>query len=60
MPQFLNNTAHWKLRAEEARLLAEKLEDPEARAAILKIAAEYDHLALRAAERLLKPDKPPN
>jgi hypothetical protein len=58
MPQFLNDTAHWKLRAEEARLLAEKLDDPEAKAAILKIASEYDYLALRAAERLQKPDKP--
>ncbi len=60
MSQFYNDTGHWKLRAEEARLLAKKLDDPEAKAAILKIASEYDNLALRAAERLLKPEKPSN
>jgi hypothetical protein len=60
MPQFLNDTAHWKLRAEEARQLAENLGNPEAKASILKIASEYDNLALRAAERLLKPEKPSN
>ncbi len=54
MPMHLNNAAHWKMRAEEARVLAQKLEDPEAKTAILKIADEYDHLAARAAERILK------
>jgi hypothetical protein len=52
VPVLLNNPAHWHLRAQEARLLASQLEDPEAKAATLKIADEYDRLALRAAERL--------
>jgi hypothetical protein len=48
----LNNPAHWHLRAEEARLLAAALEDPEAKAATLKIADEYDRLAVRAAKHM--------
>jgi hypothetical protein len=52
MPILLNNPAHWHLRAQEARLLANHLEDPEVKAATLKIAEEYERLALRAAERL--------
>ncbi len=51
MPLLLNNPVHWQLRAQEARQLAEKLEDPEAKAAILKIADEYDGLAARATVR---------
>ena len=51
MSVFLNNPAHWHLRAQEARLLALHLRDPEANAAVLKIADEYDHLAVRAARR---------
>jgi hypothetical protein len=51
MPVLLNNHVHWHLRAQEARLMASALEDPEAKAAILKIADEYDRLAVRAAER---------
>jgi hypothetical protein len=52
MPILLNNPAHWHLRAQEARLLAAQLEDTEAKAATLKIADEYDRLAVRAAKRL--------
>lgn len=52
MPALLNNPAHWHLRAEETRLLAASLVDPEAKATILKIAEEYDRLARRALARL--------
>ena len=52
MPILLNNPAHWHLRAQEARLLAAVLEDPEAKAATLKIADEYDRLAVRATKRM--------
>jgi hypothetical protein len=52
MPILLNNPAHWHLRAQEARLLAAQLEDPEAKAATLRIAEEYERLAVRAAKRI--------
>jgi hypothetical protein len=52
MPFLLNNPGHWHLRAQEARLLASKLEDPEAEATILKIAEDYERLAVRSAKRL--------
>jgi hypothetical protein len=52
MPTLLNNPAHWQLRADETRLLADHLIDPEAKATIFKIADEYDRLALRALERM--------
>ena len=52
VPILLNNPAHWHLRAQEARLLAAQLEDPEAKAATLKIAEEYERLAVRAAKRI--------
>jgi hypothetical protein len=51
-PTLLNNPAHWQLRAQGARLLAAALEDPEAKSATLKIADEYDRLAVRATERM--------
>ena len=52
MPSLLNNPAHWQLRAEELRLLASQLIDPEAKATTLKIADEYARLAARALARL--------
>jgi hypothetical protein len=54
MPALLNNPAHWHLRAEEARLLAAQLVDPEAKATILKMAEEYDRLAARALARMAR------
>jgi hypothetical protein len=52
MPTLINNPAHWQLRADETRVLADHLIDPVARATILKIAEEYDRLALRALQRM--------
>jgi hypothetical protein len=51
MPASLSNPAHWHLRAQEARLLAGQMDDPEAKAAILKMADDYDRLAVRATKR---------
>jgi hypothetical protein len=51
MSRLLNNPAHWNLRAQEAKLLASQLQDLVARAAILKIADEYERLATRALRR---------
>ena len=47
-----HNPAHWHLRAQEARLLAAQLEDPFAKEATLRIAGEYDRLAVRATKRM--------
>ena len=52
MPSLLNNPAHWQLRAEETRLLAAQLLDPQSKATILKIAEEYERLARRALTRM--------
>lgn len=48
----LNDPEHWRDRAEEARLRAEQLGDPEARRMMLEIAAGYERIAERAEQRL--------
>jgi hypothetical protein len=50
MPEKLG-VAHWEARAAEARALAEKMTDGEARSAMLRIAADYEKLASRAKAR---------
>jgi hypothetical protein len=45
---------HWRKRAEEARRIAERTEDPAARQSILVQAAGYDALAERAEARAVK------
>jgi hypothetical protein len=55
MPQLLTDPTHWRLRAQEARQLAQQLEDlPLARAAQLEMADKYDRLAARATEWMNK------
>jgi hypothetical protein len=54
LPLLMNDPEHWKLRAHEARLTAQRLDDPEAKAAMLKVADEYDHVAARASKRAIK------
>jgi len=53
MPRMslINNATHWRCRAEEMRVAAEDMRDPETRATALRIAADYDRLAERAEER---------
>jgi hypothetical protein len=58
MPVLLNNPAHWHLRAQEARLLGAQLEDEVAKSATLKIAEEYERLAVRAAKRMKELGEP--
>jgi hypothetical protein len=51
MPQFLTDPVHWRLRAREARRLAQQLDDPEARAAKLKMADKYDRRVKAMSEK---------
>jgi hypothetical protein len=44
----------WRDRAGEARAHAARLDDPDARRLMLKIATTYDHLAVRAEEGHVK------
>jgi hypothetical protein len=47
-----NDPAHWRQRAEEARLLAKQMNDEAEKKTMLGIADDYDKLAIRAAQRL--------
>jgi hypothetical protein len=44
-----HSAAHWLLRAEEARTLADQMHDPATRRTMLSIAASYEKLARHAA-----------
>jgi hypothetical protein len=50
-PHFINDPAHWRERAQEARALANQISDPHAKTAMLRIGDEYERLAKRAAAR---------
>jgi hypothetical protein len=45
MPKLLSHSDYWRLQAQEARLAAQRLEDPVARADLLAKADEYDRFA---------------
>jgi hypothetical protein len=47
----LNDPTHWRARAIEARAIAEHISDPASKEMMLKVAAEYEHLAKRAEDR---------
>jgi hypothetical protein len=51
MSELLENPEHWLKRAEEARTIAEGLNDPEARFMMLGVARTYETLAARAKQR---------
>ena len=51
MDNFLKNPKHWRDRAEETRAKAERLwRDDAQKRKLLRVAAEYDQLAERAAQ----------
>jgi hypothetical protein len=54
MPELLTDPAHWHIRALEARRMAEKLVDPEAKAAKYEMADKYERLATRARDWMNK------
>ena len=51
VPIPVNDPAHWRQRADEARRMAEQLSDPAVKQALLDVAASYDRLAKLAEER---------
>jgi hypothetical protein len=50
---FINDPAHWRQRAAEARSVAEQMNDPQSKEAMLRIAKDYERLAERAAQRAI-------
>jgi hypothetical protein len=48
---FINDSEHWRKRAEEMRTLAEDMRDAVAKTTMLRIAEDYEKLATRAEQR---------
>ena len=49
---LLDNAKYWRSRAEEARLLAESLEDAQSKQIMLGIAGDYERMAELAEQRV--------
>jgi hypothetical protein len=48
---FINDPEHWRQRAGEARSVAEQMNEPQSKEAMLRIAKDYERLAERAEQR---------
>jgi hypothetical protein len=55
---YLNDPEHWRFRAKEARAMAEYMTDPASRQMMLDVAADYERLAARSEERIIKSPPP--
>jgi hypothetical protein len=53
---IIDDPIHWRQRAEEARKVAEQLDDPTAQKTMLEIAASYDQLAALAEAKRARKD----
>jgi len=51
---ILGDPKHWRNRAQELRILADQISDPEIRRIMIGIAEDYEKLAKRAEERAAK------
>jgi len=51
MPSLYGTPEHWITRAKDARKMAENIDDPAAKQAMLGIAENYEKLAMRAEAR---------
>ena len=51
----INDPEHWRARAEEMRRLAEDMKDAATKEMMLRIAHDYENLAVRAEERSRPP-----
>jgi hypothetical protein len=49
---ILDNPEHWQERAEEARSIAEQMSDPDSKQMMLRIAEDYERLAVHARRRM--------
>jgi hypothetical protein len=49
---IIDDPTHWRQRAEEARRVADQLDDPIAKKTMLDIARSYEQLAALAAAKL--------
>jgi hypothetical protein len=47
----LNDPAHWRQRAQETRSIADQIDDPAAKKAMIEIAQQYEQIAAIAGKR---------
>ena len=52
MPTSFLTPEQWRLRAHEARALADQMSDPDSKRAMLRVAAIYEKIAKREEARL--------